>query len=526
MFLIKGNDCEVSNGSPSQTRLRNRFTRRELLQAAGLGASFFGMKSWGSHLEEQDAEPKPIPSLLPRETDGHQFVVYGDCCSGIPGTPNEKNFAAVNRMLARLRPQPEFFCFLGDDVLGTKDYEALRRQWYYWLNTEMAWLDRKTIPMMHTTSNHNTFDEQSEQVWREVFPDIPQNGPAGQEGLSYYIRRNNLLLVAVNTNYSGLGQGHVETHWLDRVLTKNADAVHKFVLGHFPAHPVNGYELYPEWRIVPQDAEEFWKVLVRHRVHAYLCSHILAFDVQVHQGVLQILTGGAGDNFGPGGFMPGRTEYFHAVQMAVDSYGLRYQVLDAHGVSREWLEWPLSALPANQWEPLERGKKIKLQSLLCERPGKLSSLTVYRFSGILRDGSVDGKAQTLICGWDPDEGPATIWLGLEGMPARLIVRLVPEPGGGEQIWEGPLFTPGEAIDFQVGIHTGMGPGGILYRREDSSPWSSLKSSSAKGAEGLSWPGNWVVGQGPNGPSDRPFLGTALTAAWAKRTLLSPSPGPL
>ena len=68
-------------------------------------------------------------------------------------------------------------------------------------------------------------------------------------------------------------------------------------------------------------------------VLAYVCSHILAFDVQVHQGVLQILTGGAGTHDMHLGLMPEEPEYFHLVQGAIDTDGLRYQVLDTTGRS-------------------------------------------------------------------------------------------------------------------------------------------------------------------------------------------------
>src|SRR5262249_46712470 len=114
-----------------------------------------------------------------------------------------------------------------------------------------------------------------------------------------------------------------------------------------------GYGAHPIWRIEPPQAEVFWGVLVKHHVNAYLCSHVLAFDAQVRKGVLQLTSGGAGTSGSfPGGLMPGRTEYFHAVQLAVDGRGLRYQVRDVEGTVREWAEWPLSLPPAQGWEPL------------------------------------------------------------------------------------------------------------------------------------------------------------------------------
>lgn len=93
------------------------------------------------HIRDSD-----IPALMPRASGGSQFVFYGDCCSGIPGALHEANLAAVNRVVRRLRPVPEFVLFLGDHVFGlTDDYEALQNQW------------------------HHTFDAGSESIWREVF---------------------------------------------------------------------------------------------------------------------------------------------------------------------------------------------------------------------------------------------------------------------------------------------------------------------------------------------------------------------
>lgn len=274
---------------------------------------------------------KRVTALVPHG-NGHQFVFYGDCCSGIPGEPFERNFAQVNRALQQLDPPPEFVVFLGDHIAGTSgDADCLRAQWRHWLSKEMAWLDSPRIPIYHVTSNHDTFDLVSEAVWRETFPSIPRNGPPGQEGLSYWIRRGDLLLVVVNTNFTGLGgEGHVESTWLEATLSTHADARHKFVAGHHPIFPVNGYDERPGWCIALEEAKVFWSILVRHRVLAYLCSHIIAFDVQEHDAVLQICSGGAGTNHGPGGFM-GAGEYHHFVQAAMDEHEFRLQTIDPNG---------------------------------------------------------------------------------------------------------------------------------------------------------------------------------------------------
>ena len=278
-----------------------------------------------------------IPALEPTGA-GHQFVFYGDCCSGIPDGRFESTFARVNAVVSRLDPQPEFIWFLGDHIAGhPQDADSLSRQWRHWLDSEMAWLDTGRTQLYHTTSNHDTPNAASEQVWREIFQDLLTNGPPGQERLSYWVRRKDLLLVSVNTSFSGLGgNGHVEHDWLEGVIEEHGDARHKLVGGHYPVFPVNGYDEAPTWRVVPDEGREFWSVLARYGVIAYLCSHVIAFDAQERDGVLQICSGGAGTSYGPGGFM-GECEYHHAVQAVVDMDGFRLQTLDLEGRVRERL---------------------------------------------------------------------------------------------------------------------------------------------------------------------------------------------
>jgi hypothetical protein len=275
-----------------------------------------------------------VPSLLPRGV-GHHFVVYGDCCSGVPGAPHEKTFAAVNAAVRALDPPPQFVLFTGDEIAGlTPDADALRAQWRHWLDREMAWLDRSITPLWQTTSNHAAWDRESEDVFRDVLDHLPRNGPQGQEGLSYWVRRDDLLMVFVHTLWSGMGgEGFVETAWLRDVLRRHADARHKLVLGHHPVHPVNGFSGPYQREIGPEHAGDFWNVLVDNEVLAYVCGHILAFDVQVHRGVLQICTAGAGTAHR----MPEGIEYLHFVQAALDGSGLRYQVIDVDGTVRETL---------------------------------------------------------------------------------------------------------------------------------------------------------------------------------------------
>lgn len=418
--------------------------------------------------------------------------------------PHERNLAATNKIIQRLWPPPEFIAFLGDEIAGlTPDPDELRAQWRHWLDREMAWLDRQAIPLWNTTSNHTTYDATSEGIFRDVL-NLPHNGPPGQDGLSYWVRRNELLLVFVHTLWTGLGgEGHVETDWLENVLRHHSDAKHKIVLGHHPVHSINGFSGAYERDIGPEHSQTFWDVLVEHGVLAYLCSHILAFDVQVHRGVLQICSAGAGTAHR----MPEGIEYLHCVQASLDADGLRYQVLDAEGRVRERLSWPPVVPTIDQWQLLSPGEN------LAPVTGRLGDgdMLAFRFAGHA-SGEAVGTAQTLLSAYGPGI-QAPLWIGLSGPDQRLTVTVGPEPRRSPHYWYGAATKPNKAFDIRLLLHMGMGPGGILVS-DDNGVWTSLNAASPWGAERLNWPERWSVGHAQGGPTDRVFCGRSLKAMTA------------
>ncbi|MDU8357105.1 hypothetical protein RYA05_36000, partial [Pseudomonas syringae pv. actinidiae] len=166
---------------------------------------------------------------------------------------------------------------------------------------------------------------------------------------------------------------------------------------------INGYSGSYQREIGHEYSAHFWDILVRAGVTAYLCSHILAFDVQVHRGVLQICTAGAGTAHR----MPEGVEYLHCVQAALDQDGLRYQVLDTEGVVREQFAWPLPSLDRAAWSPLPHGVSAAPLSGM-PAPGTVVAL---KLSG--RSAAACAAPQTLLCTPVPDM-IAPLWLGLRG----------------------------------------------------------------------------------------------------------------
>ncbi len=435
----------------------------------------------------------PIPAFTPRGP-GHQFVLYGDSCAGIAGHLHSENLRRVNDVVMRLGPSPEFIIYPGDEVIGLTDSEEqLRAQWLHWWDVEMAGPRSLSVPIYNCPANHTVYDAMSERVYREMCPHLPQNGPDDQRGLSYFVRQDELLLVIVNTMWTGLGgEGHLETDWLEWVLKDNADARWKFVIGHHPAFPVNGYTGDYQRTIGSEYRDGFWRLLVEHRVFAYLCSHILAFDTQVHQGVLQITTAGAGTAYR----MPQDVEYLHCVQACIDGDGLRYQVLDDEGMCRERLQWPPPIPSSDSWSALD--------------PNRVSTadpVHAFRFSGNLGQAKT-ARRQTMLSMTPRDGGLDGLWIGLQGKEALLTVIMAPWRGNSPHVWIGPAFNAARDFDVQLALHNGMGPGGVLWRAGDGDPWSTMAGASPWGSERLDWSGRWTVGHA--GQSDRmPFVGQDL-----------------
>ena len=424
---------------------------------------------------------KKIHALIPRKS-GHQFVFYGDSRSGVPDALHAQKLAKVNAVVRRFDPAPEFIIFPGDEVIGLISDEAeLRAQWRYFFYVEMAWLKDTSIPMYHSTGNHTTYDRMSEQVFADVMAHLPRNGPTDQVGLSYYVRDGDLLLIFVHTLWSGLGgEGHIELDWLRETLAVNADAKWTFVVSHHPAFPVNGYVGTYQRTIGDEYVSDFWRILSENSVLAYLCSHILAFDVQCHDGVLQITSAGAGTAHR----MPEDIEYLHCVQMAVDDQGLRYQVFDEDGDLRETLSWP----------PVEPGNTTLLDPghnpcALANKPAS-QYITKLTLSGTVGGGHV---RQTILAALD-DRGTCPMWIGLLGRQRQLTLIMQPQRGRSAHQWLGPCFADGETIDLDILLNGEMGPGGFLWRAHGTETWTGLHGMSGWGVERLVWPENLYVGQ--------------------------------
>jgi hypothetical protein len=427
------------------------------------------------HGETMD-KTNAIPALAAQPT-GHQFVLIGDSHTVSQGS----QFQAINAVIDRLQPPPEFVCLAGDHVWGwTEDEQALREQWRQWSSQNKSLLTHR---IFHCTANHTVIGPRSAALYNEQFPNIPDNGPTNGKKLNYFVREGDFLLVVVNTAWNvtctetgDKGGKEVDTKWVDAVLTKHVDARYKFVMGHHPVFPVNGFD--GGWLVEAKSGKRLWELLVKHGVSAYLCAHIIAFDVQVRDGVLQITSGGGGF---PYFFDKEDTEYHHCVQLAVEPNRLRCQTLDTNGKLREWLNWPLLTPASDTWQSVTVDHKLPTSTEMAMGNLRQARTLLLRFRGTHRS---NGQ-QTFM-----RDSENSCRIGIENN--RLCVRLKPVAKD-DMAWFGPTIEEGP-FDLQLAIHTGMGPGGVLFRKSDEHAWTSLDTKAWHGPTDASWPKDWSLNE--------------------------------
>ena len=261
-------------------------------------------------------------------------------------------------------------------------------------------------------------------------------------------------------------------------------------MGHHPAYPVNSYTNLGtadaggfieqaiigskqvagvpmfRWHILPDNTRAFWDVLKRHNVLAYVCSHIIAYDVQVYDGVLQVCTAVPA----PIGARTARCRAQPSIctcckaRSTTAACGIRSSIRTA--TLREWLQWPVELAAASSWQ-VDPGRHCAraCQAGRLGIPPDVQHALAFDFRGTLGAGS--GENQTLLSAWDDNEGPHIFWVGLTDSDQRLEVRMVPKAGDGDRVWRGPSLGTGGPLDLQLLVHTGMGPGGIMYRTREA-----------------------------------------------------------
>ncbi|AGS24546.1 metallophosphoesterase family protein [Rhizobium etli] len=384
------------------------------------------------------------------------LLFLGDSCIGTD-PDHAATLATVVELASGLidRHDVSAAIFLGDQVMGYCGRDELRSQWSAFHAGAMRRLSEKLQTLRHIASNHVWYDEQSAHEYQAQL-----GPPEWAETIA------DIQFVAINTaRIDRHGDAGIDCQNLENALSRLDPGKPIIVVGHHPIWPVNGYDRAPQWVAPADEGEEAWRIMRKHDVRLYVCSHIIAFDVQLKEGLAQICTGGAGTKYGPQSAMPGQVEGPHLV--LASGLGSHRMVIERIGVAPTMREvWQLTR-EADGWRHADL-RRVDLSADMMVPPNATGyGFIINRTSG--DEGSLEITAH--------EEGPAIC--AIEYADNRIIVNMTLAPGEDPRQWTAK--SAGNWSSAQVDVVAATGPGGVLLRL-DNGPQSSMTSAAARGLE--------------------------------------------
>jgi hypothetical protein len=180
----------------------------------------------------------------------------------------------------------------GDEVAGVFDTytEAFAEQLTYYKTIVSTPLSNAGIAFYPIPGNHEYKVDSSGDwgdtlsTWNTAFPSLPQNGPKGEVGGTYYVTYKNSLFILLDEYATGFGTNtKVNQTWLDSIAA-GMQRQHLFVFGHSPAFQIDTYTTDTLGKN-PSLRDAFWSSLENAKADIYFCGHLHKFDFAAVTGV-------------------------------------------------------------------------------------------------------------------------------------------------------------------------------------------------------------------------------------------------
>jgi len=262
-----------------------------------------------------------------------KFVLMSDSRGKNNGV-NDSVLSTFSQHILKVQPEAKFLIFAGDLVDGSYDNpNKTYRQLMHWKdvmkpiydNPNMVWPKIWTI-----IGNHESRHPKDEDNFRKAFPNVYNNGPCDEKGLSYSFDFNNTHFVFVTTDRWFYGDPNDSTddrpdwhymkhlEWIENDLrsAKERGVDHIFIVSHEMIYPVGGHlhdglpNLGRKFKGV-MDSTKTWymnrrqkviNLLEKYNVDAHLCGHEHLYARQKVNNVFEIIAGSSGAylyNFNP-----------------------------------------------------------------------------------------------------------------------------------------------------------------------------------------------------------------------------------
>ena len=241
-----------------------------------------------------------------------RFAVF---CDGRTGGENG-NTTGINDVVTRaiaaqvVKEKVSLVICPGDLVNGNVRYGPIEQQ-FAALRLSLAPIYDAKIPVYAIVGNHDVASAQDvpqgrvHAAWRAAFPDLPRNGPAGEEGLTYSVDFENACFIGsdqfvgkkkrfdAKVYDSAINSGMISPWVISRVRESNARWV--FVFGHEPAFVGSHTDCLAN---VPEERDALWDAL-GEKGGVYLAGHDHMYVRQVapdraNRPVLTLVAGDGG----------------------------------------------------------------------------------------------------------------------------------------------------------------------------------------------------------------------------------------
>lgn len=231
--------------------------------------------------------------------DVWRFAVIADTRGDSSSTPANPwvNSTVLTAMATAIRNDgAELVLVAGDLIYGdpiSSHGTNFAAQYDIWTNA-MAPIYRAGIRVYPVRGTHESYgDSAMGTAFQTVFSnDIPRNGPAGEEGLTYSFTYKNVFFVGLDQFRN---PHRVNQAWLTDQLADNTKP-HVFAFGHEPAVQVNTSNCLAQFRA---ERDEFLDSLIDAGSRIYFCGHDHFYDHAIvtegrNRAIRQMVVGSGG----------------------------------------------------------------------------------------------------------------------------------------------------------------------------------------------------------------------------------------
>jgi hypothetical protein len=210
-------------------------------------------------------------SHLVRADEVWNFIVVSDSL----GRNNGVNTEVLGHLAEQIaQSSADFVLFPGGLIAGSTWDSVTKINLEQW-RTTMEPVYKAGIKVYPVPGNHEWADNNLPKIWRRVFPELPNNGPAGEEKMTYSFIHKNALIFGLDQNFK---HPHtVDLQWLDKQLgSRDARAQpHVFAFAHEPAFATY-HEDCLDYNELARDI--FVQLLLNSGGRIYFCGHDIFYN--------------------------------------------------------------------------------------------------------------------------------------------------------------------------------------------------------------------------------------------------------